>query len=101
MHRKRFKFCIIDCAVPQIPDEDCKQVAFPFLCQYMFPLCDVPADGCCGNMLLPSQEECIKVSEHQCRNEWILAKTYGYGALLPNCDDLPLKTNGIIIIHHD
>ena len=83
--------------MPLIIDDGCKQVAFPFLCQYMFPLCDVSTNDSHGDMLRPSVEECMKIREHLCKKEWILAKESEFGSLLPNCSTL---SNGMIILHN-
>ena len=60
----------------------------------MFPLCVVSTNDSRVDMLRPSAEECMKISEHLCEREWIYAKASKFGSLLPNCSTL---SNGMII----
>lgn len=74
---------------PLIPEGKCKDVAFPFLCQVFFPLCNDT------QLFLPSQEECVNISTVTCSLEWSFAKSTNYSYLLPNCSSLPNKTQGM------
>ena len=71
------------------PPSTCQVVGIPFLCQYVFPLCDCTT----GDLYLPSQEFCIKVSTVACETEWkILTNLPQFGNLLPVCSNLPVAT---------
>ena len=60
----------------------CREVALPFLCLYLFPLCD---DN--QTTYLPSMAQCISISTDICRTEWLLASSLVNN--LPVCSDLP------------
>ena len=60
----------------------CQAVALPFLCLYLFPLCDENQ-----TTYLPSMAECISVSTDICKSEWMTAKTLVTN--LPVCSTLP------------
>lgn len=67
----------------------CQAVGIPFLCQYVFPLCDCST----GDLYLPSQEFCVKVSTVACEAEWeMLTSLDQYDDLLPVCSNLPVAT---------
>ena len=72
--------------------QECQDAAVPFMCQYMFPLCDNDT----GELYLPTQEECLRISNQVCSQEWNIAKQFGYGDQLPHCAKLPPGRNGII-----
>ena len=67
--------------------QECLQAAVPFLCHYLFPLCD----NTTGELYLPTQEECLQIREQVCSREWSLAKVAGFGDQLPDCSQLPLQ----------
>ena len=71
--------------VPNTGD-GCKQAVVPFLCQYLFPLCNVTNNTSQGDLIVPSQEECNNLREKTCEAEWQVAKILGYGHLLPDCN---------------
>ena len=58
------------------------------MCQYAFPICDPKT----GDLYLPTQEECLRISQQVCSHEWKLAQQFGYGDQLPECGKLPLQT---------
>ena len=64
---------------------ECRAVLVPFICQYLFPLCDDPLNTGHGNLLLPSQKACRNTSE-LCREEDDIGEI---AYLLPDCDSLP------------
>ena len=72
-----------------VASEGCLITGLPFICQYLFPLCDCNT----GDVLLPSKEYCIRISGDDCQMEWALAKQFGYGDLLPDCNTLPTTAN--------
>ena len=68
--------------------QECQDAAVPFMCQYVFPLCDPTT----GELYLPTQEECLRISQQVCAQAWNLAQQFGYGDQLPDCGKLPLQT---------
>lgn len=60
---------------------ECQKVALPFLCLYLFPLCDDK-----NTAYLPSMMECISISTGICNVEWNFAASY---VNLPDCSRLP------------
>ena len=40
-------------------------------------------------VILPTKEECERVSRGTCRAEFNLAKAFGFGDILPDCNELP------------
>ena len=72
------------------PGPECMKVVIPFLCFYIFPLCD----GTSG-LHQPSSEECREITEDICAREFQTAATTD--DQLPQCQLLPdttLKSNG-------
>ena len=67
-----------------ITTQACVDALLPFMCQYLFPLCNTTS----GGLLLPSQEECFYVSSVVCQLEWELVSLFVYDRL-PFCDELP------------
>ena len=55
------------------------------MCQYTFPICASSTK----QLYLPTQEQCIEISEQVCSQEWNLTRQLGYQNLLPNCTKLP------------
>ena len=74
----------------QLPDSysSCKTTGAPFLCQYVFPLCDCTT----GDLYLPSRETCEKVSTVTCRTLWPLLEKLIQPLKLPDCSALPAAT---------
>lgn len=71
----------------------CQQAVLSFLCQYTFPLCD--CNG--GDLYLPSQEECLRISNDVCAVEWSIVMNNG--VMLPNCSlFLPLSSKKVKIV---
>ena len=67
----------------------CKAASTPFLCQYVFPLCDCKT----GDLYLPLQETCQEVSTVTCRTLWILLEEMIQPLKLPDCSTFPMATN--------
>ena len=57
----------------------CQEAVVSLLCQFTFPLCSCSN----GDLYLPSQEECLRISTDVCVTEWSLAINDGH--MLPNC----------------
>ena len=69
--------------------EECIQDAIPFLCLYQFPIF-----SCLEQMVvLPTTEECERITSTTCRAEFNLAIKFGLGDLLPDCIELPSNIN--------
>ena len=45
-------------------------------------------------MALPTKEECERISRGTCRAEFHLALAFGFGDILPDCNDLPSSSQG-------
>ena len=65
--------------------ETCRSSFIPFLCLYLFPLCDKN-----GTVSRPSRDQCIEVSTVACKDEWQKALSIPYvKQQLPDCESLP------------
>eukprot|EP00731_Ephydatia_muelleri_P026488 Em0018g588a len=65
--------------------ETCRSFLIPFLCLYLFPLCDEN-----GTVSRPSRDQCIEVSTVACKDEWQKALSIPYvKQQLPVCESLP------------
>ena len=75
--------------------EECHDAVLPFLCQYVFPPCNVSS----GNVSIISHTQCSNIRDAVCSVEWNIASKLSPSAasLLPNCenfnDDDNLRTN--------
>ena len=67
---------------------ECVDAFLPFMCLYLFPLCN----GTSGEAYLPSQEECLVISNEVCPMEWKLASSLA-GDKFPVCATLPQDQN--------
>lgn len=69
----------------------CRQIAIPFLCQYVYPPCVNDT-----SYKLITAEQCIHVRDRECATEWLLIESIVPG-LLPSCeifnDDMPDRDN--------
>ena len=70
--------------------QECVDAFLPFMCQYLFPLCNTS-----GDLLLPSQEECLAISTGVCQAEWDLLSRVA-ADYIPHCADLPRATDDAI-----
>ena len=69
--------------------EACTSSFVPFMCLYLFPLCDGN-----GTVTRPSRDQCIEISTVVCKDEW--QKALGLQAVkknLPDCASLPTTSN--------
>ena len=74
------------------PGPECMKAVIPFLCFYVFPLCDSSS-----GLHQPSSEECREITEDICAREFQTAATFATDGQLPQCQLLPdtaLKCNG-------
>ena len=63
----------------------CVSSLIPFMCQYLFPLCDGN-----GTVHKPSRNQCIEISSAVCRDEWKSAiNILNLKDYLPDCQHLP------------
>ena len=69
------------------PSPECMEVVVPFLCFYIFPLCDSN-----GRPYQPSAAECTTVIDGICAREFESAATSAMSDQLPQCQLLPKNT---------
>ena len=69
------------------PSPECLEAVVPFLCFYIFPLCD--SSGC---PYQPSSVECSAVTDDICDQEFEIAATFASDQL-PQCQLLPDSTS--------
>ena len=65
--------------------KSCREVVLPFLCQYIFPPCDVNS----GGVNYISKTQCTSIRDAVCSVEWnLITRTFSSAAsLLPNCEN--------------
>ena len=63
--------------------EQCQDAALPFLCQYIFPPCDVSDD----NVDFIGRTQCINIRDAICSFEWSVVMATPSASLLPNCEN--------------
>ena len=68
--------------IKQYASKPCQDAALPFLCQYIFPPCNVSS----GDVNYISQAECINVRD-VCSFEWNVVMSTSSALLLPNCEN--------------
>ena len=68
---------------------ECLQEAAPFLCLYQFPIFSCLEQ----QVILPTKEECERITRSTCRVEFILAIKFGFAYSLPRCNTLPNSSN--------
>ena len=69
------------------PSPDCMEAVVPFLCFYIFPLCDSS-----GRPYQPSAAECSTLIDGICAREFETAATFATSDQLPQCQLLPETT---------
>ena len=86
------------CIITQYATKPCQDVALPFLCQYIFPPCNVSS----GDVNYISQAECINVRDVVCPFEWNVVMSTPSASLLPKCenfdDDNDDSQNGSLVV---
>ena len=69
--------------ITRYASESCQDAALPFLCQYLFPPCNVSS----GDVNYISQAECVNVRDVVCPVEWNFVEiSTALTSLLPNCE---------------
>ena len=71
--------------IDALASEECKQDAIPFLCQYRYPIYSCSEQ----KVVLPTKEECERITTTTCQVEVSLAASFGLDNLLPDCNGLP------------
>jgi len=69
------------------PSAECDAVLRPFLCLFMFGLCDSNS----GQVYQPSFNECVTLTTETCAREWQTALTIFGQERLPDCGILPAE----------
>ena len=69
----------------------CRDAVLPFLCQYIFPSCDVNN----GNVDFISRTQCINIRDAVCSFEWNFVVNTPSAALLPNCENFDDNDNDV------
>ena len=69
------------------PSPECMEAVVPFLCFYIFPLCDSS-----GRPYQPSSAECSAVTDGICAREFVTAAIFATSDQLPQCQLLPDST---------
>jgi len=62
----------------------CMEEALPFFCLFLFGLCENSEAP-----IQPTRSECERLQNSICRREWITAKAFRLGHILPNCSSFP------------
>ena len=66
---------------------ECREVAVPFLCWYIFGLCDNSNE----TLYLPSADECAMITTEICAQEFSEIGTR-FPGVVPQCESLPNTT---------
>ena len=69
--------------IMQYASSQCRDAVLPFLCQYVFPPCDIIS----GNVNFISKTECTNIRDVVCSFEWNVVIKTPSGSLLPNCEN--------------
>ena len=71
------------------PTPECREAVEPFLCLYVFGLCDSS-----GELYLPSSGECETLTTETCAREWTMAQSLLGSDQLPQCNSLSERSVG-------
>ena len=69
------------------PTPECREAVEPFLCLYVFGLCDSS-----GELYLPSSGECETLTTETCAREWTMVQSFLPNVQLPMCESLLEKS---------
>ena len=72
-----------------LASEQCRDNVLPFLCQYIYPPCNITSNT--ANYV--SQTHCSNIRDAVCSFEWKLAINTPLAHLLPNCDHFDVDTD--------
>ena len=73
------------------PSPQCREGIMPFLCLYIFTLCDSS-----NNLHTTSRDDCLELRDNICAEEWSQAVGFLGPGVLPLCGDLPDITDECI-----
>ena len=76
-------------SLAELASVECQQDAVPFLCLYGFPIFSCLEQ----QVILPTREECQRITTTTCQVEFNLAVRIGFSDLLPDCNELPSNSN--------
>jgi len=68
------------------PTHECMVAIMPFLCHFLFGLCDIE-----GETILPTFSTCEEIKLTKCAIEWRITSSLGFE--LPDCQMLPDELN--------
>ena len=71
------------------PSPRCLEMAEPFLCLYLFPLCNITngtTNATANTIYRPTRDECVVLTQDVCQSEWEIAKQR-FSEILPECSD--------------
>ena len=66
------------------PSQQCSETIMPFLCLYIFSLCD--SSNTLHTIL---RQDCLDIRDDVCAREWSQAVAFLGGGVLPVCEDPP------------
>ena len=78
------------------PSPECMRAVVPFLCLYIFPLCD----NSNGLLYQPTSVQCREIIDGICANEFDTVQMRAGESQLPQCQSLPettLECDGMIV----
>ena len=72
--------------------KECLFTIIPFLCQYLYPPCDVN-----GNVKFITQQQCINIRDEVCASEWRYVMAAKIRSILPICEAIDGKSKEVNI----
>ena len=67
-----------------LPSEECREAIMPFLCLFIFELCDSS-----GHLHTVLRADCLTLRDDVCADVWRQAAAFLGDGVLPVCEDLP------------
>ena len=74
------------------PSPECRELVVPFLCLYLFGLCDTS-----GIFIQPTMGQCEEMRDVVCRTEWATALRFGIN--LPDCGIFPMESPSCPVLY--
>ena len=74
------------------PSPECRELVVPFLCLYLFGLCDMS-----GIFIQPTIGQCEEIRDVVCRTEWVTALRLGID--LPDCENFRMESQSCPVIN--